>query len=624
MLALMGTGCKEKATEPAPVPTVRQYSIEQFLDNESVFGSSFSPDGRRVLVSSNRTGIFNAYTVATAGGDLVPVTTSDSSSIFAVSYFPTDERMLFRMDNNGNEEWQLYVRDTEGQIEALTAVAGARAVFYGWAHDSESFYMGWSKRDARFMDVYEVAISDLTPKLIYEMKSGDNFNGISPDERYMAITRPINTNDSELLLWDRTDRKMTKLSQKKAAYSVADFAPDSTGLYYLTDEGSEFSYLVRYNFDDKSREKVAERKWDISYAYFSQEGTYQVIGTNEDGKTVVQLSNREGSPVTLPDYGRASVTNIDIARNEQQMAFYVSSSASPSDLYVYDFATGKQTRLTNTLNSAIDPKDLVEAEVVRFKSFDGEEIPAIYYKPRQAVPTQTVPALVSVHGGPGGQSTQSYSGVKQYLVNHGYAVLDVNNRGSSGYGKTFYRMDDKRHGEEDLKDCIAGKEWLARQAYVDSTKIGIMGGSYGGYMVMRAMTHTPDEFAVGVNLYGVTNWVRTLRSIPPWWDSFKTALYEEMGDPNTGDSVRHRAISPLFHADQVQHPVIILQGAQDPRVLKVESDEMVTAIQAKGVPVEYVLFDDEGHGFVKKENQVEAYSRILQFLDEYLRGKPKG
>ena len=180
-------------------------------------------------------------------------------------------------------------------------------------------------------------------------------------------------------------------------------------------------------------------------------------------------------------------------------------------------------------------------------------------------------------------------------------------------------MDDQRHGEEDLKDCIAGKDWLAQQAYIDSTEIGILGGSYGGYMVMRAMTHTPDEFAVGVNIFGVTNWIRTLRSIPPWWESFKEALYQEMGDPNTADSVRLYNISPLFHADQVENPVMVLQGAQDPRVLQVESDEMVAGIKEKDIPVEYVLFADEGHGFVKKENQQEAYSKILAFLDTYLK-----
>jgi dipeptidyl aminopeptidase/acylaminoacyl peptidase len=181
-------------------------------------------------------------------------------------------------------------------------------------------------------------------------------------------------------------------------------------------------------------------------------------------------------------------------------------------------------------------------------------------------------------------------------------------------------MDDLNHGDKDLKDCVEGKNWLATQPEIDGDKIGIIGGSYGGYMTMAALTYTPDEFAVGVNLFGVTNWIRTLRSIPPWWESFKDALYLELGDPNSADSVRLKAISPLFHTDKVTKPLIVLQGSKDPRVLQVESDEIVAGVKKNGVPVEYVLFEDEGHGFVKKENQIEAYSRVLQFLDVYLKG----
>ena len=278
-------------------------------------------------------------------------------------------------------------------------------------------------------------------------------------------------------------------------------------------------------------------------------------------------------------------------------------------------------KLTETLNPEINPDDLVSAKVVRFKSFDGLEIPAIYYQPHQASATNKVPALVWVHGGPGGQSRVGYFSLIQFLVNHGYAILAVNNRGSSGYGKTFYKMDDRNHGDKDLKDCIAGKEWLASQNYIDPEKIGIIGGSYGGYMTMAAMTFEPDAFKVGVNIFGVTNWLRTLKSIPPYWESFRNALYQELGDPYSADSIRLRAISPLFHAENVKHPIMVLQGANDPRVLQVESDEIVEAVKKNGVPVEYIVFPDEGHGFVKKENEIKGYGAILTFLDQYLKGE---
>jgi dipeptidyl aminopeptidase/acylaminoacyl peptidase len=280
---------------------------------------------------------------------------------------------------------------------------------------------------------------------------------------------------------------------------------------------------------------------------------------------------------------------------------------------------GEPRRLTDTLTKDIDSEDLVDAQIVRFKSFDGTTVPSIFFKPHQATPQSRVPALVWVHGGPGGQTRKGYSALIQYLVNHGYAVLGINNRGSSGYGKTFYVADDQKHGHEPLWDCVEGKKYLATLPYVDKDRIGIIGGSYGGYMVLAALSLQPDVFDVGVDMFGISNWVRTLESIPAWWESQRLALYKEIGDP-----VKQRAmlmeVSPLFHSERIKRPLMVLQGANDPRVIKPESDDIVVAVKKNGVPVEYVVFDDEGHGFTKKKNQIEGYRKILEFLDRYLKG----
>ena len=291
----------------------------------------------------------------------------------------------------------------------------------------------------------------------------------------------------------------------------------------------------------------------------------------------------------------------------------------PNDLFVYDIEDETLKKITNSLNPEIDSNNLVNAKVVRYKSFDGLEIPAIYYKPLNASKNNKVPALIWVHGGPGGQSRIGFNPLIQYLTNNGYAILAVNNRGSSGYGKSFYKMDDRNHGEKDLKDCVWGKKWLQKQEYIDENKIGIIGGSYGGYMTMAAMTFTPNEFTVGVNIFGVTNWIRTLKSIPIFWEASRKALYDELGDPFTIDSVRLKKISPLFHADEVKNPVLVLQGANDPRVLQIESDEIVEELNKNNIPVEYIVFEDEGHGFRKKENQIKGYRKIKNFLDMYLK-----
>jgi dipeptidyl aminopeptidase/acylaminoacyl peptidase len=610
--------CKEetKVTQKE----IKQYSIEQFMDNESVFGGSYSSDNSNLLLTSNRSGIYNVYTVPAKGGELSAITMSDSISVFAESYFPNDDRMLFSADGNGDEIDHLFVRELDGTIKNITPDKGVKAAFYGWSKDKKHLYYGSNKRDSRFFDVYKLSIDDYTAEMIYQNNDGLDFSEISNDENFFALSKTINTNDNDLFLYNVKTKEMTKVNANLSSNSAQDFSEDNSTFYYTTDDGGEFSYLMSYDLNSKEKKKVMEKPWEIRGISFTSEGKYMIVYTNEDGKNVIEvLDAQKMEPIDLPDFEDKSITSVGFSQDEKWMRMYIGGSNAPSDLYTYNLESKEQYKLTNVLNDEIDVADLVTAKVIRFKSFDGLEIPAIYYLPHQASVKNKVPAMVWVHGGPGGQSRQRFSSLIQYLVNHGYAVLAVNNRGSSGYGKTFFKMDDKNHGENDLQDCVEGKNWLAEQVEIDGEKIGIIGGSYGGYMTMAALTYTPEEFDVGVNLFGVTNWMRTLKSIPPYWESFREALYLELGDPFSADSVRLKRISPLFHTDKVTKPLIVLQGSKDPRVLQAESDEIVAGVRQNGVPVEYVLFEDEGHGFVKKENQIEAYSRILKFLDQYLK-----
>lgn len=617
---LLCISCKDQKEEKKEDTAIKveQYTIEQFMDNEAVTGGSFSFDNSKLLISSNQSGIFNVYTVPITGGNYTPITASDSTSYFAESFFPHDDRMLLSADGNGDEIDHIYLRDTTGTIKDLTPEKGAKSQFYGWADDGKSFYYGSNKMNPKFFDVYEMDVSNFNSKMIYQNNDGLNFNGISKDKNYIALAQSLNTNDSDLYVYNVKTRQKTKVNSNQSGNSAQDFLNDN--LYYTTDDGGEFSYLMKYDLRTEEKSKVLEKSWDIAGAGFTKNGTYMVVYVNEDGKNVIEVIDvATNTPIDLPDFGEQSITSVGFSDDEQWMRLYVGGSNMPSNLYTYNFKTKEQYQLTNVLNDEIHPEDLVTAKVIRYKSFDGVEIPAIYYLPHQASKDNKVPAMVWVHGGPGGQSRQGFNSFIQYMVNHGYAVLAVNNRGSSGYGKTFYQMDDLNHGEKDLQDCVEGKNWLASQPEIDGDKIGIIGGSYGGYMTMAALTYAPEEFDVGVNLFGVTNWIRTLKSIPPYWESMRKSLYLELGDPFTEDSVRLKRISPLFHTDKVTKPLIVLQGAQDPRVLQVESDEIVAGVRKNGVPVEYVLFEDEGHGFIKKENQIEAYSRVLQFLDKYLK-----
>ena len=601
---------------------VKRYTIEQFMDTTRVGGAHFSEDERQILFHSNKTGIFNVYTVPVAGGPAKQLTESTKESTYAVSYLPTDSRFIYAYDRGGNENSHLYLREADGSERDLTPGEKTKARFLGWGFDRKSFFYATNERDPKYFDVYEMALADLKPRLVYKDETALDFGDISNDKRYIAFQKSGATpSDSDVYLYDTQTKQLKNITEHKGdvANSPSAFDPASKYLYLLTDAGAEFRYVARYDLAAGKTEVVERAPWDVSYTYFSRGGRYRVTAVNADARTVIRIDDtKTGKPVALPKLPDGDITGVDISDSERLMAFYLNGDRSPSNLHVYDFATGKATRLTDALNPEINPADLVDSQVVRYKSFDGMEIPNILYKPHGADAAHKAPALLLIHGGPGGQTRTGYSALTQYLVNHGYVVLGVNNRGSSGYGKTFFASDDGKHGREPLWDCVEAKKYLQTLPYVDPQRIGIMGGSYGGYMVLAALAFKPEEFAVGVDLFGVSNWVRTLQSIPPYWESFRKSLYKEIGDPSTQLELL-RETSPLFHADKIKRPLIVLQGANDPRVIKPESDEIVENIRKRNGVVEYVVFDNEGHGFTKKANEIRAYKAILDFLDKHLK-----
>jgi len=602
---------------------VQQYTIQEFLGTTSFSGASFSPDQTTLLVSSDQTGIFNAYALPTDGGEAVPLTSSTENAIFALTYFPDDERFLYTSDQGGNELNHIYVQEADLTVRDLTPGDALKALFGGWAWDRGSFFILTNERDQRYFDVYEYSVDDYARTVLFTNTEGFNFVDASPDRGTVLLSKTNTNTDSDIYLYSVGTKALTHLTPHsgEVTHVPQSFAPDGESVYYLTNKGSEFEYLVRHDIATASAEVVMQPPWDVMYSSFSWDGTYLVVGINNDAKTDLRIYEAATmTPVPLPELPDAEITSVTFSPDESMLAFYASASKLPRDVFVYDLSGETPRQLTRSLNPRIDPDDLVDGSTVRFESFDGVEIPGILYMPHDASAEKRVPALVLVHGGPGGQSRFGYSALTQYLVNHGYAVYAINNRGSSGYGKSFFMLDDRAHGEGDLDDCVSSKSMLASTGLVDSTRIGIIGGSYGGYMVLAALTFRPEEFAVGVDLFGVSNWYRTVQNIPPWWESFRKALEVEMGDFK--DEAYFKSISPLFHAERIVRPLIVLQGANDPRVLKVESDEIVAAARKNGVPVEYIVFDDEGHGFLKNENREKGYEAVLDFLDQHLKRVP--
>lgn len=602
----------------------KRYSIQQFMGTTTFGGADFSPDGAWILLHGNASGVMNACRLDLKDGALKPLTASTTDAIRAVAVFPDGQRVLLSQDHGNNELTHLYVREADGTMRDLTPGAKVRAGFKGWTADRKGFYAQVADRDPKAADLYLFDATTLERKLIFKNEGPEpTFLGaVSRDGRWLAMRTAPSRANSRLFVADLRNGQVQELLAhpgREVALDPEDFTPDGRALTVLTNADSETTYLVEVDLNSGAARTLEQPTWDVTACSFSPSGRYRVTETNEDASTVVRLTDLSSGRVRpLPKVPAGEVLDIVFSPDERKAALYVNGDRSPSNLWLWDLKTDRAKPLTRSLGRDLDPEALVDSRIVRFKSFDGLEIPSVFYLPKGASATAKVPALVYVHGGPGGQTRRGYNGVIQHLVNHGYAVLGINNRGSSGYGKSFYAADDRKHGREPLWDCVEAKTFLASRPEIDRDRIGIMGGSYGGYMVLAALAYRPEAFKVGVDIFGVSNWFRVLDKLPPQMEAQRQMMYQEIGNPET-EKERLRATSPLFAADQVRVPLLVLQGARDPRVPVAESEEMVAAVKKNGVPVEYVRFEDEGHGFRKKANQEKGSERILAFLDRFLK-----
>ena len=610
---LVITSCNQEIKE------VQKYSIETLMSNNRSSGGYFSKDASKLLYSSDKSGVFNLYEVDLNSLKETQVTNSVEESYFAVAYSPLTNEIIYSADKGGNENSHLYlIRD--GESIDLTPGENTKASFLGWTQDEKEMYILSNTRNPKYFDLYKIKMDDLSSKMIMENNEGYSYYPLSNNDKYLVMVKRPSRDIDQMYLLNLESYEKIEISNQESNFWGQGFDKNDENYYYSTNYDNEFLYLMSYNIESGNRSLVYKTEWDVTRHFLTKNDKFSVITVNEDAQSqIIVRNNKDSSIVNFKGIENLNINSVSFSDNEKIVRINAGSSNSPGDIYTYDIESEVLNKITSNLNANVNPSDLVNGEVIRYKSFDGLEIPSILYKPIMASKRNKVPALVWVHGGPGGQSRIGYRALIQYLVNHGYAILAVNNRGSSGYGKTFYSLDDRNHGDKDLKDCVWGKKWLEDQDYIDPEKIGVIGGSYGGFMTMAAMTFEPDVFKVGVNIYGVTNWIRTLKSIPPYWEAARKQLYKEMGDPYSSDSIRLYNISPLFHAKNIKNPIMVLQGANDPRVLQIESDEIVDEARKAGVYVEYLLFNDAGHGFIKKDQQIEGNEKILSFLNNHLK-----
>ena len=587
------------------------------MSTAKLAGLAFSFDEDRILFTSDASGISNAYEVSISTCRQTQLTFSTSESIQSVSYFPKDRRILLSRDREGVENRILYVFHPDGSETTLTHGTRVQAVFHRWSSDEESFYISTNERDGRFYDLYKVSASDYSRIILF--KPSDRFHccAVSDDERYALFVKIESMAKADVFLCDLSTKGTTPVIRDEG--NVLNCAPvfnrDSSAIYYITDKENDFRYVRRFDLLTKESASVEQVEGDVGWTCFSPDYKRRVSFFDEvlTTRRVMRIHDEAtGDVQVLPGLSSASITSAIFSRSGRQLAFYVNRDRSPANIYVYDFETEITAKVTESVNAEIDHGDLVESEVVRFRSVDDLELPSLLWRPHNATENRKFPGLVWVHGGPGGRMAKGYKGRIQYLVNHGYVVLGVNYRGSSGFGKTFLASDRLKHGREPILDCVMAKQYLANLDYVDSTKIGIIGASFGGFMVLAALTFAPEEFAAGVDICGPSNFLSLAQSLPAYWNI--KSFYDKLGDLDNAKE-ELKSISPVFFADKVTRPLMILQGARDPRCPQQQSDEMVEAIKEAGGEVEYLLFNDEAHGFRKRKNAVYAFEAILRFLD---------
>lgn len=591
-------------------------SFEAFLKVRSANGGAFSPDGRTLAFLLNITGVPQVYRADYPGQP--PRQLTDFGEIVrSVSWSPDGAWLLFSMDEGGSERTALYLLAPDGSsVRPLTGYPDAIHHFGGWSPDSRQIVYTANRRDRAYFDCYVLDVLTGEERCVLETQGHFQPCDWSPDGTQILLKEQVTGADEDLHVLELTTGCLRRVTPHtgEARYLSAQFLPDGRSVILCTDQDREFLSLARLDLRLGRMRPLLERRCDVESCEVSRDGKRLVALLNRDGWSEVltaRLTDRDlAAVVTTRLPGVAS--SCRLADNGSRVAVSLNGPSRPFDVWEMDPESTARVPWTHAPTGEVDPAALVEPELVSYPSHDGRHIPAWLYRPRRAGRA----AIVHVHGGPESQDRPNFSPVYQFLVQQGYTVLAPNVRGSSGYGRTYVHLDDRDQRPEALRDVEYAQRWLAGQGIAAPDRIGIMGASYGGFTVLYCLTHQPDLWAAGVDIVGIANFETFFQHTGPWRRKLRASEY---GDPEK-DADLLRCLSPIHHIDRIRAPLMIVQGANDPRVPQIESDQMVESLRARSHPVEYLLFPDEGHGIVKIPNRIRAYTAIAEFLHKHLPG----
>jgi len=613
------------------IPLELVEAVKKYTESKPVGGGSWHPVKREMLVGKRAGNAGQVHLLTTPLGELKQLT-NFPDPVGGGSWQPTEGKyFLFFKATGGNEISQLYRYDAEtGTVTRLTTDDKMRIGGGPWTNAGDRYVYssvptgGGTTSETIKTDFY--IINPMDPTSAKKLASFDGvgwFAGdFSPDDKKMLVGKFISANESYIYLYDVATGEKTLLTpqegSEKVAYGGTEFSKNGKGIYLTTDKGSEFQRLMYMDLATKQMTPLtAHIDWDVSGFEPSEDGKYLAFTTNENGFSKLHIMDTATrKEITLPKLPPGQVGGYSWHRKTGELGFNMSSYQSITDVYSLDPKSGKITHWAKTELNGFPTSGLREPELIKWKSFDGRDISGFIYKPPTTFKGKR-PVIINIHGGPEGQATPGPLGRTSYYINDlGIAMIFPNVRGSTGFGKTFATLDNGFKREDSVKDIGALLDWIARQPDLDKDRIMVTGGSYGGYMTLATATNYNDKIRAALDVVGPSNFVTFLKNTETYRRDLRRAEYGDERDPKMNEFLTKTA--PLNNAHKITKPLFVVQGKNDPRVPYTESEQMIAAVKKNGTPVWFLMANDEGHGFAKKNNTDYLYYSTIQFIKEYL------
>lgn len=588
----------------------------------SASSPSFSPDGSRIAFVTNISGLPQIWTMPAAGGYPVLVTAFDDPVGF-VTWSPDGQWLAFNVAPGGGLNEQIYIAHPDGTGVRRLTEGGKEGNFLGdWTHDGRYLTFSSNRRDPSAWDSYLLDVATGQMRLVAENRGTGGISDVSRDGKYAVIDRSLNRGNNNLYLVSIADGKEVLLTPHEGpgSFDALRFSPDGRTIYVASNKDRDLEAFGRVRLDESGRpgpiELLATRDdAELSGAAMNDQGTTIVLVWDVAGRSELSFFDTKTGKVSPGPQLPAEIAGaLGFSNDGQRLALVLAGSSSPADVWMFDMRSKQFTQLTKSPHAGVELTKLVRPELVRYKAEDGLELSGWLYRPQGM--KGPGPIVLSFHGGPEGQERPGFNGLYQALLSRGIAVFAPNVRGSSGFGKKFVNLDNGALRVNGVKDIKASVDYVVGTGVADPKRIGIMGGSYGGYMVMAGLTEYPDMFAAGADLFGVVNFETFFKNTQPWMAAISKVEY---GDPDKEADMLRR-LSPINRIDQVKTPTIVLHGANDTNVPVVEAEQVVANLKKRNVPVEYVLFPDEGHGWRKTPNRIRSAVSIVKFFEKYLKG----